>query len=158
MSNKSKPNGIASPTSWRAAWQKARETSAEPLRLPSGATILAARPEPLEWIISGRIPQRLLGAALDADASTGADQDREITRQEIVELAEFATRLVKASVVRPPIGEGPGEISLDDIPVADRAFIFEWACRALGENVGAPGARPTQEELSSASLERFRAK
>lgn len=166
-------NGIADAQTWRSAARAARAARAEPLRLPSGATILAAKPEPLEWIMSGRIPQRLLAAALASGRSPLAQAETEISREEILDLARFATQLVKASVVEPAIGDGPGEISLDDIPIEDRAFIFEWASRALSPSAGGPAAEsssrpractaqadpsPTQEDLSSDKLERFRAK
>jgi hypothetical protein len=179
---KCKRNGVASAASWRSAMVADRLTRAEHLRLPSGATILAVKPEPLEWILSGRIPQHLLGAALEnsaplemgaADSSHSA---RVMTREEILDLAWFARQLVKASVVKPRIGDGQGEVPLDDIPVRDRAFIFEWACRALREgrenNGAADGAEQSRsaryaravrgrgnslrEDLSSEKLERFR--
>ena len=153
-------NGIATAETWRTAAQAAREARAEPLRLPSGATILAAKPAPLEWIVSGRIPQRLLAAALQKDGLAPSNAATEISREEILELARFAAQLVKASVVKPRIGDGPEEISLDDIPVEDRAFVFEWACRALRETTPGRGETPipNQEDLSSAPLERFCAK
>jgi len=176
---------ISSPADWRTAARKSRASRAEPLALPSGATILAARPEPLEWIMSGRIPQRLLAAALGESQShpreSGPGHPREsgdpaldsrirgndvngahgnggveagtgMTRDDVLELARFAAQLVKASVVEPAIGDAADEIPLDDIPVEDRAFIFQWACRALS------GPNSTQEDLSSPSsdgLERF---
>lgn len=166
---KRKPNGIATPAAWRAASQAEREARAEPLRLPSGATILAVKPDPLEWIMSGRIPQKLLGAALESDRPSPADAEREISREEILELAKFATQLVKASIIEPRVGEGPGEIGLDEIPIEDRAFIFEWACRALGQSgekaprrgddlsmgTSTEAAHSRQEDLSSDKLERF---
>jgi len=159
----SKGNHIATAMDWRAATQAEREARAEPLVLPSGATILAARPDPLEWIISGRIPQGLLAVALDDPHSSLARPDRELSREEIIDLARFAARLVIASVVDPPIGEGPDELPLDDIPVRDRAYIFEWACRGLSGAAG--GAAPksaagnsTEEDLSSDKLEGFRQK
>jgi hypothetical protein len=145
-------NGIASASDWRAARRAARAERAERLRLPSGATILAARPEPIEWILAGRVPQRLLAAAL---SGRGAPAETEISREDVLELARFAAELVRASVVEPPIGAGEGEIALEEIPVEDRAFIFEWACRAL-----APGDAPSgaKEDPSSRALERFCAK
>ncbi len=135
-------------------------------RLPSGATILAVKPEPLEWIMSGRIPQRLLAAALQSEGALASQARAEIGREEILDLAAFAAQLVKASIVRPAIGEGPEEISLDDVPIQDRAFIFAWACRALGQPAAGAGASDvarssTQEGVSSPSadgLERFCAK
>ena len=159
-------NGIARAEEWRAAAQAAREARAEPLRLPSGALILAVKPEPLEWIMSGRIPQRLLAAALQGDGALSSQARAEISREEILDLAAFAAQLVKASIVRPAIGEGPEEISLDDVPIQDRAFIFAWACRALGQPTAGAGASDvarssTQEDVSSPSadgLERFCAK
>jgi hypothetical protein len=161
-----KNNGIASTETWRQAARADREARAEPLTLPSGATILAARPDPLEWVMSGRIPQGLLAVALEDPQSALAGGDRELTREEIIDLAGFAARLVEASIVDPPIGDGPDEISLDEIPIRDRAFIFEWACRALDgndarasvEGAASPVSHPTKEVLSSASLERFRQK
>ena len=128
-----------------------RMMRAEHLKLPSGATILAVKPEPLEWILNGRIPQHLLGAALDSSPAAPTDADRVMTREEILDLAWFARQLVKASVVKPVIGDGPGEIALDDIPIEDRGFIFEWACRALKgkrEN-NAPGATAHGDESAS---------
>src|SRR4030042_1883073 len=127
-----KGNHIATARDWRAASQANRVAHAEPLRLPSGATILALKPEPLEWIMSGRVPQRLLGAALESDRAASTGAEREISREEILDLARFAAQLVKASVVAPAVGDGPDEVCLDDISIEDRAFIFEWACRALG--------------------------
>jgi len=160
-----KGNGIATTEGWRRAAQTDREARAERLVLPSGATILAARPEPLEWVMSGRIPQGLLAVALEDTQSPPGGDDRELTREEILDLASFAARLVAASVVDPPIGDGPDEISLDDIPIRDRAFIFEWACRALSGDEGeAPqgaanaAVHATKEDLSGAKLEGFRQK
>jgi len=163
---KSNGNGIATSEAWRHAAKADRLARAELLVLPSGSTILAARPEPLEWVMSGRIPQGLLAVALADSQSPPGESDRELTREEILDLAGFAARLVEASVVDPPIGEGPDEIPLDEIPIRDRAYIFEWACRALdgsGANAVAEGpvnaaAHSIKEDLSSARLEGFRPK
>lgn len=163
-------NGVATSKAWRSAMQEDRMARAEHLLLPSGATILAVRPEPLDWILSGRIPQQLLGVALETGAFPAQGKETAITRDDILDLAGFAQQLVKASVVKPAIGEGPDEIAMDDIPVKDRAFIFEWACRALkaAEPDKNPGSRvvvtdsgivrrrPKREGLSSEKLERFR--
>lgn len=155
-----KGNGISTSEAWRRAARADRETRAERLVLPSGATILAARPDPLEWVMSGRIPQGLLAVAMEDPQLPAAQDDRELTREEILDLARFAARLVEASVVDPPIGEGPDKIPLDEIPIRDRAFIFEWACRALGGDGAASdglanAATSDKEDLSSATLERF---
>jgi hypothetical protein len=163
MSAGRKNNGIATPDAWRAASQAGRLERAEPLRLPSGATILAARPEPLEWILAGRLPQRLLGAALENLPASTAESAREISREEILDLARFAGQLVVASVIEPRIGTGPGEIALEEIPVEDRAFIFEWACRARSDDSAAAPAgapHPDQEDhaIPANGIERFRSK
>jgi hypothetical protein len=158
-----------------------REARAEELTLPSGAVILAARPEPLDWILSGRVPQRLLAAALGESESDprasgrghprergdpaldsrlrgndGLDADVGMTREDVLELARFACELVKASVVRPVIGDGPDEIRFEEIPVEDRAFIFQWACRTLNGSNG--DGISGKEDHSSEKLERFRAR
>jgi hypothetical protein len=128
-----KGNSIASADAWRSASQAARLERAEILRLPSGATILASRPEPLEWILAGRLPQRLLGVALENHPASEPRANGGISREEILELARFATQIIRAAVVEPRIGEEPGEIALEEIPMQDRVFIFEWACRAFGK-------------------------
>jgi hypothetical protein len=168
-------NHLSTPTDWRAASQADRLARAERLCLPSGAVILAVKPEPLEWIISGRLPQRLLGVVLGPDPSTAAVAPETISREDILELARFATQLVKASIVDPPVGDGPDEIRLEEVPTKDRAYIFQWACRALGQAGAGTQDSPSgaahdpraatarynnlpEEELSSASLERFRQK
>jgi hypothetical protein len=159
-----KPNSVVSAASWRAASQAARTERAERLRLPSGAMILAARPEPLEWILAGRLPQQLLAIALDNSPAPTGGTAREIRREEILDLARFAVQLVMASVVEPRIGNGPDEIPLDEIPLEDRAFIFEWACRALsatpeGSNSESPSLEQEDHAIPSADgIERFRQK
>lgn len=169
-------NSITSADAWRSASQAARLEHAEALKLPSGATILAARPEPLEWILAGRLPQRLLGLALESRTAPEAGAGRDLSREEILELARFATHLVKATVLEPRLGEGPGEISPEEIPMQDRVFIFEWACRAWsedaseasqvngswpsGESQPPAGAFQRQEDLSipKPGIERFHQK
>ncbi len=152
-----KGNGIASAADWRAAAEADRRARAERLTLPSGATILAARPEPMEWVMAGRLPQRLLTAAVEESSGSTA---REMTSEEILELARFAARLVEASVIEPAIGDGPGEIPIAELPADDCAFIFEWACRALGEPEGSTtrSRRGAKAEVSSEKLERFRSR
>jgi len=171
-------NGVATSKVWRSAMQEDRMARAEHLLLPSGATILAVKPEPLDWILSGRIPQQLLGVALETSACAAHGREGAITRDEILDLAGFARQLVKASVVKPRIGDGPEEMAMDDIPVQDRAYIFEWACRALkgpekpetrnsqlekGPSATLPpdqrmigNPKTATEDLSSEKLERFR--
>jgi len=170
MSRSKKKNGVASSASWRSAMAQDRMARAEHLLLPSGATILAVKPEPLDWILSGRIPQQLLGVALQSSDGVPQVPEAAITRDEILDLAGFAQQLVKASVVKPAIGEGPDEIAMDDIPVKDRAFIFEWACRALkdpattktgnlkfdGRQSAIGNPNSAMKGLSSEKLERFR--
>ena len=144
---------LATAAGWRNAGRAQRAASAEALTLPSGTTILATRPSPLEWILAGRVPQRLLSAALAADGSA-AGAHVELSRVDVVEFARFAADLVRASVVEPAIGDGPDQIRFDDIPIEDRTFIFEWACRALRE----PGTKEDPSNPSPDGLERFCAK
>jgi hypothetical protein len=165
MSGRQKQNSVATAGEWRAAARMERVSRAEHLALPSGATILAARPGPLEWIISGRIPQRLLAVALEEETPGGQDSAHEITREEILELARFATGLIAACVIEPAIGDGPGEIPMEEIPLEDRAFIFEWACRGLGQGAAAgesggqaePGGKE-KVSIPSGGIEGFRSK
>ena len=151
---------IASATAWREAARAGREARAERLALPSGTVIRAAKPQPLEWVLAGRIPQRLLAATLASGPEhAGAEPGQEISREEVIELARFAVELVKASVVEPALGEGDGEIAIEDVPIEDRAFIFEWACRALGAGDGERNRDANEEGAIPANgIERFRGK
>ena len=153
MSNSDQIRAINTAADWRRAARARRAANAEPLYLPSGATIGAARPSPLEWILAGRVPQRLLSAALAADGSAAGVQG-ELSREDVLEFARFAADLVRASVVEPAIGDGPDQTRFDDIPIEDRTFIFEWACRALRE----PGTKEDPSNPSPDGLERFCAK
>lgn len=158
--NGNRKDGIATAGEWRQAARAERIARAETLHLPSGATIVASRPGPLEWIISGRIPQRLLAVALEDDGATG---DAELKREDVLDLARFASQLIAASVLEPEIGDGPGEIPLEEIPIEDRAFIFEWACRAMSGNESAAGgatSKSDKEDLSipANGIESFRPK
>ena len=153
MSDSNQVRPIDTASDWRRASRAQRAASAEALALPSGATILAARPSPLEWILAGRVPQRLLSVALAAEGSA-AGAPGELSREDVLEFARFAADLVHASVVEPIIGDGADEIRFDDIPIEDRTFIFEWACRALRE----PGAKEDPSSSPSGGLERFCAK
>lgn len=157
MSEREKPNAVATPEAWRRGSQTARRARGELLRLPSGSTVLAARPEPLEWIFSGRLPQRLLGAALAREGQRGAEQEN-LSREEVLELAHFAVELIRASVVEPEIGEGTGRMRMEEIPVEDRVFIFEWACRALSRPAGEAPRPSSKEDRASDPLARFRQK
>lgn len=152
-----RPSGIAVADDWRSASRVAREARAEKLTLPSGAVILAARPEPLDWILSGRVPQRLLAAALAVEGPAPAAEPQ-ISREDVLDLARFASEMIKASVVRPAIGEGPADIRFEEIPVEDRAFIFEWACRALNGSGGGDSAKEDPSSPPAGGLERFRAR
>ncbi len=145
---------ITTASNWRRGTRSERRERAEALRLPSGALVRVARPKPLEWILAGRLPQRLLGAALGDDGPT-----EDMSREEILELAHFVTEMIRATVVEPAIGEGPEEIPLEDIPLEDRVFIFEWACRSL-DGKGAPNTAARKEDPSvpPSGIERFRAK
>ena len=150
----SQGTNVSTPAEWRSAAHAKRLADAKSLALPSGVTILAARPAPLEWILAGRLPQRLLSAALRAEEPGATAPPRELSREAVVELARFAADLVRASVVEPAVGEGPGEIRFEDIPIEDRTFIFEWACRALRES----GTKEGPSNSPTGELERFCAK
>jgi hypothetical protein len=119
---------IATADSWRAAIRTARRKKAQPLTLPSGVTVLAVLPDPLHWILNGRLPQRLLTAALGQSIP-----ESDMTREDLLELSRFAVELVTTCVVEPEIGDGPGRMPLTEIPIEDRTFIFEWATRSLAE-------------------------
>jgi len=117
---------IASADQWRAAQKEVQAARGELLTLPSGLTVRAARPDPLEWIFGGRIPQRLVSAVMG-----GPSGEASLSVEELVELSKFAVGLLTATILEPRIGDGPGEIKLDEIPMPDRVFLFKWACRLV---------------------------
>jgi hypothetical protein len=111
---------------WAARGAELRAAEAEELELPSGAKILARRPDPMQLAVWGRIPLQMAAAAV------GSPEDLGLTETEAVELAQFYRDLLLYCCVEPRISQEPTgeeEIHPSAIPRDDWQFIVHWAMR-----------------------------
>jgi hypothetical protein len=116
---------MASASEWKRAALRAAE--AVELQLPSGVTIRARRPDPLQLAMWGRLPFSLTRAAVGADV---AAEPTEV--EQAVELARFMRDLLLFCCVAPRVSltpAGEDEIHPRDIPLEDWTFIVRWAMR-----------------------------
>lgn len=136
-----KPNAAM----WGRSVQEA-ETAIE-LALPSGFTVKVRRVPLTTWLMSGRLPEKFLGEAMDAAKSDGddsvpfADQAAEkeklanLEGKELMQMLSFIRDVVTATVVHPRIVVGaspdsPDEIDPARIPEEDFYFIFAFAMQS----------------------------
>jgi len=105
--------------------KKGREADSVNLPLPSGLTIRARRPDPLQFAEWGELPV-LLGRAADQGVSRISDE-------QAIEIAVRMRDLLVWCCVEPRIATGDvageGEILPRDVPKADWQFITAWAMR-----------------------------
>jgi len=132
---------------WRRLSQEAALKEAIELQLPSGAKILARRPDPAQVAMWGRLPLGLSAAA----ASGGAPQP--ITDEQALEVVHLSRQMLCYCCVEPRISldpRGDDEIHPRDIPPEDLLFLLRWAMRreeaeqlrpfcGVGANAGAGG-------------------
>ncbi|HWQ55686.1 MAG TPA: hypothetical protein VN442_18510 [Bryobacteraceae bacterium] len=119
---------------WRAAGVAAARDKAVELTLPSGAKILARRPDPEKLAIWVRLPFSLSGEVLGG--KTPEQFAQRMSAQELFDLASSLRDVLVWCCVDPRVSldaRGPGEIHPRDIPDEDLHFIFRWAMR--GEEV-----------------------
>jgi hypothetical protein len=110
----------------RLADEKAVEQAVD-LILPSGMTIKARRPNPLQLAHWDRMPFSLAAATQDGETMEGP------TQQEIVNTAKFMQEMVLFCCLNPRISMEPksdDEIHPRDIPQEDWLFIVHWALRS----------------------------
>ncbi len=107
---------------WR---QRGRAEAAVELTLPSGITIKARRPGPLEFAEWDKLP--LILSALDKNAAA-------LSAQEAMEVAAFWKQVLVWCCVEPRVSEtaapdAEDEIHPRDLPEGDWTFIVAWAMR-----------------------------
>jgi hypothetical protein len=130
---------------WLRLGQEAALKEAIELQLPSGAKILARRPDPAQVAMWGRLP---LG--LSAAAAPGGGP---ITDEQALEAMHLSRQMLYYCCVQPRISldpRGDDEIHPRDIPPEDLLFLLRWAMRreeaeqlrpfrGVGTDVGAGG-------------------
>jgi hypothetical protein len=96
------------------------------LELPSGMTIRARRPGPVQLAMWGRLPLAMAVATIkDGGGGVG-----EASPEELVEGIKFMRELLVYCCVEPRISDDPkgdDEIHPREIPEADWRFIIRWA-------------------------------
>ena len=126
-------------TEWRRLGQEAALKEAVELQLPSGAKILARRPDPAQVALWGRLP---LGLASVGQTSRGAPSGPHSTGQEAsptaitdeqaLEAMHLSRQMLYYCCVEPRISldpRGDDEIHPRDIPPEDLLFLLRWAMR-----------------------------
>jgi len=111
---------------WRALGQKAAESEAQDLELPSGMVIRARRPGPALLAQYARLPLTL-AAKVNEDSLDAADG----STGDLSNFAEFLREILVYCVVEPGISTtpAPGQIHPREIPNGDFEFIIGWALR-----------------------------
>ena len=114
---------------WREAAARSAAAAAVPLVLPSGASVLARRPDIHLWLLHGRLPSAIAGALA---AAREAKSPAALSDEQIAELGRFYFDVIAAAVVEPRIvAREPqaGEIGYAELPPEDVQFLFLWATR-----------------------------
>lgn len=117
---------MAKASEWKARGEQRARAEAVSLGLPSGMTILARRPDPVQLAVWGRLPLQL------AAASVRQKVEPELTVEDGIELMTFHRDLLTYCCVEPHISltpSGEGEIHPKDIPEEDWKYILRWAMR-----------------------------
>jgi hypothetical protein len=119
---------VASAKEWREKGRAAAVSSAVELELPSGMTILARRPDPLQLAAWDRTPLMLAAAVSEVEPAG------EVTMQQAADTAKFFAELLEYCCVSPRISMSPAsdeEIHPREISQADWMFIAGWAMRTV---------------------------
>lgn len=110
-----------SASEWAKKGQEAAPAAAVELTLPSGAVILARRPDPVQLASWGYLPLGLVQT--DGQKASAADLAR---------YAAFMRDVLQYCCVQPRVSldpQGPEEIAPGQIPDGDWQFIVKWATR-----------------------------
>jgi len=121
---------VGKASEWRRKGQARAAEGAVELTLPSGMTILARRPDPLQMAMWRRLPLTLAAAA--AGSGKPEPPDEEARRQEFLETVEVSKHLLMFCCVSPRISldpKGEEEIHPREVPMEDSVFILRWAMR-----------------------------
>lgn len=121
-----------------AAWKKAKTHT---ITLPSAAVVDIEIPDLPNLIKTGTLPNSLI------DVAISAAQGRKITKEDILEQADFYNQLVSLTVVDPKVTSE--EVAAGGIPYEDKEMIVEFATRqrdfdAVGHQ---PGGLETVKEF-----------
>jgi len=118
-------------------WRKARETA---LKLPSGKTILAKRPDPIDLVLQdGVIPDSLAQLIVEQIGGSTNSQWKP-SREEVGKIGHMMNTVAKAVFVYPEIVEsdpGEGQITIDDVSADDKMFLLNWALGMGGATASA---------------------
>ncbi len=116
-------NHIASVQDLRAMRLAERAAKAVIVTAPSGARYRLYQPTPGEMLVLvGMLPQSLA-------AQISPAEDRSLTLEEQIQLARQRAAVLELVIVEPAVALRPRdeELSLLDIPEADREFAWRWA-------------------------------
>lgn len=115
-----------------AAWKKSK---LHYVTLPSATVVGIEIPDLPQLIKTGSLPNELLDAAIRE--AEGEGKKREITREDIIERADFYNKLCVLTVKEPTLSEEDAA----GIPFEDKEMVVEFATRqrdldAIGHHLG----------------------
>lgn len=101
-----------------AAWKKNRD---HVVTLPSGTVVEIAIPDLPALVVSGAIPNKLV------DIAIGVANGKKVTKEDIVEQAEFYNKLCALTVISPAATEE--DFASKTLPFEDKECLVEFATR-----------------------------
>jgi hypothetical protein len=111
------------------------------LELPSGNTIKVILPPVQTWMAMGAVPPFYLKLVSQQWSGTPDDLQMQFSPAEMMEIIKGFCEIVCAACVEPRViasgDPGEGELSILEIPPADRDTIVGW-CMAGGPGLGVP--------------------
>jgi hypothetical protein len=114
-------------TDWKNFVADKAAAKAVEVKLPSGMTIKARRPGPMQLALWGRLP-----FSLTAVVAGGNGEASRTAQETAAEVSKFLRNLLLHCCVYPRISldpHGEGEILPTDIDDEDLSFIVQWAMR-----------------------------
>lgn len=147
--NGSATNGDAqgSAAAYLEALKKKRESEVIPVPVPSGFTWMLRRPDIQGYILTGRMPQKLVEQFLQSAQKRGITPEgiqakdvsalaqTPVDKDEAVATLFFMRELVQEACVKPRITEepvGPDDIHPRKVDPEDFKFIFDWCLSYSG--------------------------
>jgi hypothetical protein len=116
-------NGIATAHEIQQARRTERTAKGVAVTAPSGARYKLYRPSAGELLVlTGMLPQSIAALLAPAD-------DRSLSLSEQIEIARQRIAVLELVIVEPAVAlyPKPGELSILELPEADREFAWKWA-------------------------------
>lgn len=122
---------ISTPGDFIKYARERQRANAEPVRLPSGLVVLAARPGPEWWLRNGRLPQSI------AARFAGTPDTAPSSPEDLVKMAEWTVSLISEIMVSPAVSLTPNPDQIHPGLISDNDILF--LTRYAGGEISADG-------------------